>query len=99
MFEKATEPEEDLEDMLPPLCTITVTVPAENAYGFATEVWEGHAIENTQVGGLLIQRIYRVSKTRLLQKMVVGYAPGEWQKVTQTMDVVEYTEPSKLSLN
>lgn len=95
-----TEPRE-IAPELPPLATITVvvgyskvgTIKGELVRVPIIEVWEGHQIENTTIGGLNIHRYYPVGAERVLQKLVVGYAPGEWKKITQSLDVVE---PSRI---
>lgn len=92
--EEPAEPQEEFR--LPPMATVTVTTGYDKANGLpVTEVWEGHQIEQTSYGGLNIHRIFQVDESKFLQKMIVGYAPGEWRKVTQRLDIIDAV-PSKI---
>lgn len=79
------------EFRMPPLGTITVTTADDTEHA-----WEGHQIEQTTFGAINIHRLYQVSAERILQKMVVSYAPGNWKKVTQKLDIIEFTPPSTI---
>lgn len=76
---------------LPPLAAISVT----QADG-TIETTDGHQLEMTNYGGLNIHRIYPIDTERVYQKIVVGYAPGEWKKVTQVFTVPEASEPTRI---
>lgn len=98
MFNNHKDPEDPMpppeeEFMLPPLAAVTVT-RIDNV----EEVWEGHQIEQTTVGGLNIHRVYQVGETKFMQKLVVGYAPGRWVQVRQKIDIVEHSS-SKVVLH
>lgn len=95
MFKReSTEPEKEFK--LPPMATITITTGYNRENGLpVTEVWEGHQIEQTSYGGLNVHRIFQVSEDDFIQKMIVGYAPGEWRKVTQRLDIIDVA-PSKI---
>lgn len=96
MFGQKPAGESEEEVHLPPRATVTVTTGYNRDNGQPiTEVWEGHQIEQTSYGGLNIHRIFQVDETKFLQKMVVGYAPGEWRKVTQRLDIID-AAPSKI---
>lgn len=101
MFDTVKPSETEKMPELPPLGTQSVivaynTLKATTEMPFGSpiiEVWEGHQIEFTQTGGLNIYRYIVVEGQGVLQKLVVGYATGEWKRVQQQVDVVE---PSRL---